>query len=58
LVAGFRTSKRAVYVISDLTATENVTIAQKLSPAVRRHIEQGEWGTLKDELLKPTLREN
>jgi hypothetical protein len=42
LVARFRTANHAVFVVSDLTATENVTIAQKLSPAVRRHIEQAE----------------
>ena len=40
LVARFRTARHAVFVVSDLTATENVTVAQKLSPAVRRHIEQ------------------
>ncbi len=40
LVAHFRTAHHAVFVVSDLTATENVTVAQKLSPAVRRHIEQ------------------
>jgi hypothetical protein len=40
LVARFRTAHHAVFVVSDLTATENVTVAQKLSPAVRRHIEQ------------------
>jgi hypothetical protein len=44
LVARFRTARHAVFVISDLTATENVTIAQKLSPAIRRHIEQSESG--------------
>ena len=42
LVARFRTAHHAVFVVSDLTATENVTVAQKLSPAVRRHIEQAE----------------
>ena len=40
LVARFRTANHAVFVVSDLTASENVIIAQKLSPAVRRHIEQ------------------
>lgn len=44
LVARFRTAHHAVFVVSDLTATENVTVAQKLSPAVRRHIEQSESG--------------
>ena len=44
LVARFRTPNHAVFVVSDLTATENVAIAQKLSPAVRRHIEQAESG--------------
>jgi hypothetical protein len=40
LVARFRTARHAVFVVSDLTATENVIVAQKLSPAVRRHIER------------------
>jgi anti-sigma factor RsiW len=44
LVARFRTDRHAVFVISDLTAAENVTIAQKLSPSIRRHIEQSEAG--------------
>ena len=44
LVARFRTAHHAVFVVSDLTATENVTIAQKLTPAVRRHIERAESG--------------
>ncbi len=44
LTARFRTARHAVFVVSDLTATENVNIAQKLSPAVRRHIEQAESG--------------
>ena len=44
LAARFRTANHAVFVISDLTAAENVAIAQKLSPAVRRHIEQAEAG--------------
>lgn len=44
LVARFRTARHAVFVISDLTATENVTIAQNLSPAIRRHIERAESG--------------
>ncbi len=44
LVARFRTANHAVFVVSDLTAAENVTIAQKLSPAIRRHIEQAESG--------------
>jgi hypothetical protein len=44
LAARFRTSRHAVFVVSDLTAAENVTIAQKLSPAIRRHIEQFESG--------------
>jgi hypothetical protein len=44
LVASFRTARHAVFVVSDFTATENVTIAQKLSPAIRRHVEQAESG--------------
>jgi len=44
LAARFRTARHAVFVVSDLTAAENVTIAQKLSPAIRRHIEQSETG--------------
>ena len=44
LVARFRTAHHAVFVVSDLTATENVTIAQDLSPAIRRHIEQSGSG--------------
>jgi len=44
LVARFRTARHAVFVISDLTATENITIAQNLSPAIRRHIERAESG--------------
>ena len=44
LVARFRTAKHAVFVVSDLSAGENVRIAQKLSPAVRLHIERAESG--------------
>ena len=44
LAARFRTANHAVFVVSDLTAGENVAIAQKLSPAVRRHIAQAESG--------------
>lgn len=44
LAARFQTANHAVFVVSDLTATENVTIAEKLSPALRRHIEQAESG--------------
>lgn len=44
LAARFRTAKHVVFVVSDLTAAENLTIAQKLSPAVRRHIEQADSG--------------
>lgn len=44
LAAHFRTANHAVFVVSDLTAAENVAIAQKLSPAVRRHVEQAEAG--------------
>jgi hypothetical protein len=41
---GMLAARHAVFVVSDLTAAENVTIAQKLSPAIRRHIEQSESG--------------
>ena len=44
LVARFRTANHAVFVVSNLSAAENVTIAQELSPAVRRHMEQAESG--------------
>ncbi len=44
LTARFRTARHAVFVVSDLTATENVNIAQKLSPGVRRHIERADSG--------------
>ena len=43
-VARFRTARHAVFVISDLTAAENVTIAEAVAPAVRRHIERSEAG--------------
>jgi len=43
-VARFRTTRHAVFVISDLTAGENVIIAEALAPAVRRHIERSEAG--------------
>lgn len=39
-VASFRTTRHAVFVISDLSETENVTIAKAISPAVSRHIEK------------------
>lgn len=41
-VAQFRTTHRAVFVVSDLSERENLTIAETLIPAVRRHIEQAE----------------
>ncbi len=43
-VARFRTARHAVFVVSNSTAAENVIIAQKLSPAVRRHVEKAESG--------------
>lgn len=43
-VARFRTARHVVFVISDLTAAENVIIAEAVAPAVRRHIEQSEAG--------------
>ena len=39
-VASFRTAHHAVFVVSDLSETENVTIAKAISPAVSRHIEK------------------
>jgi hypothetical protein len=51
LVARFRTARHAVFVVSDLTATENVTIAQKLSPAIA-DISSNRNGVVKDKLLK------
>ena len=41
-VAGFRTANHAVFVVSDLSEQENLSVAETLSPAVRRHIEQTE----------------
>ena len=40
--AGFVAGNHAVFVVSDLSELENTSIAQALSPAVRRHIEQAE----------------
>lgn len=39
-VANFRTAHHAVFVVSDLSETENMTIARAISPAVNRHIEK------------------
>ena len=39
-VASFRTAHHAVFVVSDLSETENMTIAKAISPAVSRHIER------------------
>lgn len=41
-VAHFQTKHHAVFVISDLTAPENSTVAQTLSAAVRQHLEKFE----------------
>jgi hypothetical protein len=41
-VAGFRTTRHAVFVVSDLAEAENSKIAEMLAPAVRRHIKQTE----------------
>ncbi len=41
-VVGFRAARHAVFVVSDLTEQENLTIAKTLFPAIRRHIEQAE----------------
>lgn len=42
--ASFVVNRHAVFVVSDLTERENMSVAQALSPAVRRHIEQSEAG--------------
>ena len=39
-VASFRTAHHAVFVVSDLSETENMTLAKAISPAVSRHIEK------------------
>ncbi len=39
-VAGFRTAHHAVFVVSDLTDTENTTIAEAILPSVSGHIER------------------
>lgn len=39
-VAAFRTAHHAVFVVSDLTQPENLTIANAILPAVSRHIER------------------
>lgn len=39
-VASFRTAHHAVFVVSDLSETENTQIAEAISPAVSRHIEK------------------
>ena len=41
-VAGFRTKHYAVFVISDLTDTENLGIAQTITASVRQHIKKFE----------------
>ena len=41
-IAGFNVARHAVFVVSKLSDAENVMIAQTISPAVRRHIEQAE----------------
>ncbi len=41
-VACFRTAHHAVFVVSDLPESENLTIARTISSAVRRHIENTE----------------
>lgn len=42
--AGFHVKQHAVFVVSDLNETENTTLAQTLSPVVRRHILKSEAG--------------
>lgn len=42
--ASFTANQHAVFVVSDLTEAENMTVAQTLSPAVRRHVERSEAG--------------
>lgn len=39
-VASFRAARQAVFVVSDLDAADNLTVAQIISPAVRSHIER------------------
>lgn len=39
-VASFRTAHHVVFVVSDLTETENAAIAEAILPAVSRHIER------------------
>jgi hypothetical protein len=42
--ASFRANHHHVFIVSDLTERENITVAQTLAPAVRRHIERSEAG--------------
>lgn len=41
-VAGFRTKHHAIFVVSDLTAAENSTVASAVMPSVSEHIEKFE----------------
>jgi len=41
-VASFRATRQAIFVVSDLSAADNLKIAQTISPAVRSHIERAE----------------
>ncbi len=40
--AGFRAAQHAVFVVSDLSESENMSVAQAISFAVRRHINENE----------------
>lgn len=42
--ASFMVNQHAVFVVSDLTETENMIVAQTLAPSVRRHIERSKAG--------------
>ena len=41
-VACFKTAKYAIFVVSGLSESDNLTLARTISPAVRRHIAQAE----------------
>ena len=38
-VAGFNVSHHAVFVVSDLSAADNISLARQVAPAIRRHTE-------------------
>ena len=41
-IACFETEKQGVFVVSDLSETDNLKIARTLSPSLKKHIENGE----------------